>query len=229
MLRFLAFLLILAPLPALTQESTGKFLTMTGSARIAALPDIIRTRGSVYVEDESAERAFETAKKRMAALGAALDDFGKIRLSRISLGESHSRTKSLIGSDEPEFIARGSVTVQLADKAKAGAVLDALVKAGSVGIAQLEYDIADRAALMTEAREQAAADAIQRAQTYARAADLTLGPILDLTETSSNGGMSHEGPVGPGFGSGSYRGAQGMSGQQAFGVEATVTIRWAIE
>lgn len=203
---------------------------MTGSATVAAEPDITRAHGSVSVEGDSAEETLGMAKERMASLRRSMEPFGTVRGSRISLQQNHSKSKSLIGSGDPGFSARGSITVTLSDPEKAGAALDALVKAGIDGIARLDYDISDRATLMVEARERAVADAVMRARTYARAAELDLGPIIDLSENhaDSTGGAYH----GPDDHDTRYYGAQGMAGAGPLappGVAAIVTIRWALE
>ena len=229
MLRSLlvAFALALPALPAAAQEDRG-FLTMTGIATVEAAPDITRARGSLFVEGDSAGDALDMAKKRLVALRRTMEPFGEVEASRITLGQNNSRVKSLIGSGDPGFSARGSIAVTLADPDKAGTALDALVRAGIDGVAYLDHDIADRAALVTEARERAVADALLRARTYARAAELDLGPIVDLSETGTapitgayRGPVDHDGSR--------YGGAQGMKGPQTIGVTAIVTIRWAIE
>ncbi len=72
------------------------------------------------------------------------------------------------------------VDVTLDDTKKLGPALDALVGAGANQINSVGFDIADPAALQTAAREAAAADALKRAQTYAHAAGVTVGPVLSI-------------------------------------------------
>jgi uncharacterized protein YggE len=77
------------------------------------------------------------------------------------------------------------VHVILDDVAKVGATLDALVAAGANQMNGLNFSIKDPASLLARARADAVADAKLRAQQYAAAAGVTLGPIQSITE---NGG-----------------------------------------
>ena len=77
---------------------------------------------------------------------------------------------------EPEFAA--FVAIDWADKIHYWS----LRAAGSNQINSVGFAIKDPTALLTKARELAVADAIARAQTYAKAAGVTLGPILSIQE-----------------------------------------------
>jgi len=215
-------LLALAP-PAQAQDG---HLTMTGTAQVDALPDITRARGGIHVESDSAADALKRAERRVAALADTMRPFGAVEVTRIALGQNRTKGARLIGSGDAGFTARGTVTVTLADPAKAGEALDAFVGAGIEGVAYLFYDTADRTPLVRHAREEAVADAMERARTYAEAADLTLGPIVALSESTTQGGAVS----GPGaYGAHSSYGAQGAAGPETVTITATVTIRWAIE
>ena len=227
MLRiFAALSLLLLPVPLAAQEPPAGHLTMTGSARVAAEPDIVRAHANVYAEDDSAVKALRAATDDMARLRGAMAPFGEVAVSRIELGQNRSKSSRLIASDDPRFTARGQATVTLADVSRAGEALDVLVRSGVDGIVRLEYDVADRTALTTEAREKAVADAFDKARTYARAAQLILGPVVDLTETGADVLPARDGAMAHGYGS--SHGAQGAAGPHSFGVGASVTIRWRV-
>ena len=70
----------------------------------------------------------------------------------------------------------------LEDIAKVGATLDALVAAGANQMNGLKFAIKKPAPLLALARADAVGDAKLRAQQYAAAAGLTLGPIQSLSE-----------------------------------------------
>jgi len=219
--------LVLASLTlALPVQAQEKHLTMTGIARIDAMPDITRARGGVHVESDSAADALKRAERRVAALADTMKPFGTVATSRIALGQDRSKGARLIGSGDAGFTARGTVTVTLADPARAGEALDAFVGAGVEGVAYLVHDTADRTPLVRQAREEAVADAMERARTYAEAADLTLGPIVELSESTMQSGAGHS-PVA--YGAHSSYGARGAAGPETLTVTATVTIRWALK
>jgi len=224
MLKIIAVVLSLVPAVSIAQEDEGR-LTITGSARVVVEPDVVRAIGDVYVQDDSAAKAMDAAKERLRRLRRAMDSHGDVRISRVTVGQGRSAGKRLIGSDDPGFAAQGRVTVTLADLDKAGIALDVLANAGIDGIARLEYDVVDRLPILTDLREKAVGDAVERAETYARAARLTLGPIVELTEIRSDTSSPHRGPT---YRTSSY-GAQGTAGSSAIVIEATVLLRWAVE
>ena len=51
----------------------------------------------------------------------------------------------------------------------------------------INFSIRDNGAMLQKAREAAIADALQRAETYARAAGVTLGPIQSIGEGGGSG------------------------------------------
>ena len=226
------FLLVLVfallPLPVLAQERE-RTLTMTGHARLAFAPDVVHARGAVHVSGESAAEALTQARKRLAALATAMRPFGEVTLTRLSLGQDRKGGKRLIGSDDPGFAARGGISVALSDPGRAGEALDALVAAGADGLVGLRYDIEDRSVPRSLARERAVADALERAETYARAANLALGPILTLTEAGSGPSRTDPAPVGMYDGYSSHSAKMALEAPGDVGIAASVTIRWALE
>jgi len=207
-------------------QAQERHLTMTGTARIDVQPDVTRARGGIYIEGDDADTLLRQAERELAALADTMKPFGAVEAGRIALGQSRSKITRLIGTGDAGFMARSNVTVTLADPAKAGAALDAFTGAGIEGVAYLFHDIADRAPLIRQVREGAVADAVERARTYAEAADLTLGPIVALSETTRDSGPMH-GPET--YGNHSSYGARGAAGPEPMTIAATVTIRWALE
>ena len=80
------------------------------------------------------------------------------------------------------YQVNNDVTVRLEDVAKLGSALDALVAAGANQINGVSFSIQNSAPLLEKARADAVADARTRAETYAKAAGVTLGPILSISE-----------------------------------------------
>jgi uncharacterized protein YggE len=71
----------------------------------------------------------------------------------------------------------------LEDVSRVGAALDALVSAGSNQMHGLNFSIKEPAPLLAKARAAAVADARTRAQQYAAAAGVTLGPVQSISES----------------------------------------------
>jgi uncharacterized protein YggE len=76
-----------------------------------------------------------------------------------------------------------SVTVVGLDKT--GATIDALVAAGSNQIDGPSFSFSDPKPMLAEARTEAVKDATEKASAYARAAGVTLGPILSIADGGS--------------------------------------------
>ena len=79
-----------------------------------------------------------------------------------------------------------SALVTVDDLNKLGPTLDALVSSGANNIGGIIFMIRDPRPLMMQARAAAVRDAIARAQAYAKAAGLQLGPILSIQEGGSD-------------------------------------------
>ena len=117
-----------------------------------------------------------------------------------------------------------NVDVTVEDMSKTGPVLDALVSSGSNQIGGIGFSIHDPKPLLAKARQAAVADAIERAQTIAKAAGVTLGPILSISESGYEAprpvyamrAMAMPAPPPPVAG-----------GQES--LSATVSITWALK
>jgi len=113
-----------------------------------------------------------------------------------------------------------SVTVGLD---KTGPVLDALVASGANQIGGISFSIHDPKPLLDQARADAVKDALEKAQLYAHAAGVSLGPILAIQEGGSYAPQ-------PQFKAMAMRGlAQAMpiaGGEES--LSASVSITWAL-
>lgn len=184
----IAALLCLAA-PALAQTTEPRTLTMSGSAIAKAAPDMADISAGVTSDAPTAAAALAANSAAMNRVFAALDRAGiarkNVQTSSFNVSPVYaSRTPS-----EPQrltgYRVSNEVHVILDDVAKVGATLDALVAAGANQMNGLNFSIKDPAPLLARARADAVADAKLRAQQYAQAAGVTLGPIRSISE---NGG-----------------------------------------
>ncbi len=77
-----------------------------------------------------------------------------------------------------------TVYVTLRDIDKLGELLDAVVKAGSNSINSIQFDVADREAALSEARQLAVANGQKQAEELATAAGVKLGQVLSINSSS---------------------------------------------
>jgi hypothetical protein len=183
----LAFAMALgAAAPALAQTQPPRTLTMTGSATAKAAPDMADISAGVTSDAPTAAAALAANSASMNRIFAALDRLG---VARKNVQTSNFNVSPVYASRTPNEAQRltgyrvnNEVHVILDDITKVGATLDTLVTAGANQMNGLNFAIKDPAPLLAHARADAVADAKLRAQQYAAAAGIALGPIQSLSE-----------------------------------------------
>ena len=80
------------------------------------------------------------------------------------------------------YRASNRVTVRIRDVTKVANVIDVLVGAGANEIGGINFTVTQASKLLDEAREKAIADARRKAEIYAKAAGVTLGEPLSISE-----------------------------------------------
>ena len=174
--------------PALADSDIPPAISVTGEATISTPPDLAHIDAGVASDAKTARDASEAnnaamAKVLQALKGANIDD-KDIQTSRLSLQPQYASTASsrpgptsIIG-----YRASNHVTVKLRDVAKVAGVIDTLVAAGANEIGGINFTVSQASKLLDEAREKAVADARRKADIYAKAAGVTLGAPLIISE-----------------------------------------------
>jgi uncharacterized protein YggE len=180
-----------APSASLADQAAPRTMTMSGQGVAKAAPDQAQFSTGVVTQDRTAALALAANSRAMNAVFATLKRLGipdkDIQTSNFSLSPQYQVYKP--GTTGPQRIVgykvSNTVNITVEDFDKTGAVLDALVSSGSNQIDDISFSIRDTKPLLTQARVAAVKDAIDRAQTYAKAAGVTLGPILSIQEGGS--------------------------------------------
>ena len=108
------------------------------------------------------------------------------------------------------------------DITKVASIIDVLVGAGANEIGGINFMVSQASKLLDEAREKAIADARRKAEIYAKAAGVTLGaPISISEEGSGRPGVPQQGGRADG------RRRTGGAGRRDAAV--TVSVSWAIK
>ena len=84
------------------------------------------------------------------------------------------------------YVVDNTVFVTIHDLDTLGDVLDAAVSAGANSINNVQFDVADRSAALSEARQAAVENAQTQAQELADAAGVGLGPLMSIQAYGSN-------------------------------------------
>jgi uncharacterized protein YggE len=213
--------------PALAQTDFPPAITVSGEATISVAPDLAQVEAGVTSDGKTAHEASEanniTMGKVLLALKAAGIEARDIQTSRLSLlpqsAPNHSSTTNAIVG----YRASNQVSVRLHDVTKVASTIDLLVGAGANDIGGINFMVSQASRLLDDAREQAVADARRKADIYAKAAGVTLGAPLSISEEGSPGPMFR----------GKMMAAAPMAttpvaqGEQTLSV--TVSVSWAIK
>lgn len=186
---FVALILAAGMIPA-SAQTAPRTLTMSGQGEERAAPDTVTLSAGVASDAPTAAAALAANTARMQSVFAALKKLGIADKDMQTANFSVSPQMTNAGNQPPHvtgYQVSNQVQLRLDDVGKLGAALDALVGAGANQMNGVEFSIRDSANLMTQARNDAVADAKAKADTYAKAAGVTLGPILSISESDNPG------------------------------------------
>ncbi|HEY4115489.1 MAG TPA: SIMPL domain-containing protein [Rhizomicrobium sp.] len=211
--------------PAL--QSEPRVLTVSGDGEIKAKPDQAMLSAGVVTEGRTAADALAANARKMNAVFETLKRIGipdrAIQTSEMSVSPQYpgdSRQPRRITGYE----VTNTVNVTVDDLDKIGPAIDALVNSGANSLGDIGFSIADDKPLTAQAREAAVKDATAKAETLARAAGVTLGPILSITE---GGGVAE--PMRPMLRMAMAAPASTPVAAGQTTVSATVSITWQIQ
>lgn len=188
-----------SPPASVRLDPGGAILNVTAEGRSRRQPDLATFNAGVVTRGKTAAEALAANARRMDAVIAALKRAGvadrDLQTSTLSLQPQYyyppQRPISGGASEQPAapeppriigYEARNTVTARVRKIDDVGSIVDALVKAGSNQVDGPYFTIENQDAATDEARAQAMAVARQRAELYARSADLKVGRILTITE-----------------------------------------------
>jgi uncharacterized protein YggE len=214
--------------PALAQTMPPPAISVTGEANVSVAPDQAQIDGGVTSDAKTAREASDAnnaamGKVLLALKGAGIDekDYQTSRLSLQPQFATPSKVTERAGI--VSFRASNRVTVRIRDVTKVANVIDVLVGAGANEIGGINFTVTQASKVLDEAREKAIADARRKADIYAKAASVTLGePISISEETGSPGPLFRSKVAAP-----MAAGAPVAQGEETLSV--TVSVSWAIK
>lgn len=191
---------------------TGPQITVTGTAEVSAVPDMAILDLGTTLRADTAAKALSGASETTAGLLAAVAEAGiaeaDVQTRRAALRPVFERSQSGQTSALPvAYEAQSLLSVKLRDLSALGGLYAAAAQAGATEFNGPRFTLSDPATALAEARAAAMADARLRADTFAQAAGLTVGPVVSISEPGGRGGpmpmraaMMDEGamPVAPG-------------------------------
>jgi uncharacterized protein len=174
---------------------TGTRLDVVAQGSVKRIPDVAIISAGVVTQARDAKSAMATNATAMARVLTALRGAGvadrDMATAQIGLSPQYRYAEN-----QPPVVtgyqANNSVTVRFRDIAKSGAILDALVAAGSNQISGPTLMLDKPEAAQDEARSDAIKTARARADLYAKAAGLTVKRIVAISE---NGDVARPMPM----------------------------------
>jgi uncharacterized protein YggE len=211
--------------PALAQSMPPAVISTTGEATVSVAPDLAQIDGGVTSEAKTAREASDANNAAMGKVLLALKSAGieekDFQTSRLSLQPQSAPNRpgpsTIVG-----YRASNRVTVRLREVAKLANVIDTMVGAGANDIGGINFMVSQASKLLDEAREQAIADARRKAEIYAKAAGVTLGAPLSISEEGAPGPMPYRKMV-----AGMAASAPVAQGEETLRI--TVSVSWAIK
>ena len=213
--------------PALAQTMPPPAISVTGEANVSVAPDQAQIEGGVTSDAKTAREASDAnnaamGKVLLALKGAGIEekDYQTSRLSlqpQFATPSKVSERGGIVG-----FRASNRVTVKVRDVTKVANVIDVLVGAGANEIGGINFTVTQASKVLDEAREKAIADARRKAEIYAKAARVTLGEPISISEEGAPTPMFRGKMAAP-----MAAGAPVAQGEETLSV--TVSVTWAIK
>jgi len=201
-------------------------ISVLGEASVSVAPDQAQVDGGVTTDAKTAREASDANNAAMGKVLAALKGAGidekDFQTARLSLQPKYAPDRAG-PTAVTGYRASNRVTIKVRDVTKVANVIDALVGGGANEIGGINFTVSQASKVLDDARAKALADARRKAEIYAKAAGVTLGEPLSITE---------EGGATPLFRSKMAAPMAAAPAQVAAGEETlsvTVNVTWAIK
>ncbi|MBV8753928.1 MAG: SIMPL domain-containing protein [Hyphomicrobiales bacterium] len=188
----MAAMLVASQVHAQHPESPAESrITVVGVGRVHVVPDQARIRSGVTTRAKTVKEASDANSKLMSTITTTLLASGiaqnDIQTSRFSVQPVYAPAQPGVEPKLSGYSVSNQVEVIIRQMGNVGDILDRLVSAGATDIGNIEFLHADPSKPLDQAREAAVADARHKAELYARAAGVSLGRVLSITEDSGHG------------------------------------------
>jgi uncharacterized protein YggE len=172
--------------PAHADNDTPPTISVSGEGTVSVPPDTAIIDGGVSTEARSAREASEANNAAMGKVLLALKAGGldekDVQTSRLSLQPQYAQQTKPRPNVISGYRASNRVTIRLRDVTKVAAAIDTLMSSGANEIGGINFVVEKASKLLDDARTEAIADARRKAEIYAKAAGVTLGAPVSISE-----------------------------------------------
>jgi uncharacterized protein YggE len=175
------------PAGASEKEPLVPSLTVVGSGKASAKPDMAEVQVGVVTQAPSAATALRDNNEAMTKLLKTLEGHGiaKKDVQTVTFAVVPQYKRGPHGEQQPEVVGyqvSNDVRAKVRQLDLLGEILDAVVQQGANHVQGISFAVADPAAVLDEARRKAMADARRKAELCAREAGVEVGQVLLIQE-----------------------------------------------
>ncbi|MET3590241.1 uncharacterized protein YggE [Bartonella silvatica] len=187
-IAIIALALLASSLSIHAEENTMKrpTITVTATGESQAAPDMAIINLAVVTEDKTAQKALAANNNSMNDIINAFKNNGiqanDLQTSGLSIYQMDSNKHHEKKNNEKLYHVSNSLTVRIRDLANAGKIFDQAMALGVNSVNGITFTNADTKTFYQKARKKAIAEAIEKAETIAQAANLKLGKIIEINE-----------------------------------------------
>ncbi|EFG2885921.1 SIMPL domain-containing protein [Escherichia coli] len=175
---------------AQAQQTTPRIIVV-GEGESSIKPDMALLTLTVMQEAATARQAMTANNDIMAKVISAMKEAGvaeaDLQTAGLQINPRYDYTDKPDGTQEAHLAAyqvTNTIAIRVRDIAKTGEILDKAVTLGVNQGGSIAFTNDDPSQALTEARKKAVANAMAKAKTLAEAAGVTLGKVVELSETS---------------------------------------------
>ncbi len=177
---------VVLPMPTM-QSALPEAISVSGHAEIKAQPDVAYLNMGVTTQGKTPDEASRLNATQTTALINAL--------RRASIASADIQTQSFFVQPQYDYRATpavltgyqatNSIQVTVHTLANAGPLLDTAARAGATQVGDISFDLVNRQSVQRQALMAAVRDARARADALASAADVGVGRVLSLTDSTT--------------------------------------------
>lgn len=206
LLIVLASLVVLGALTAcsttpvtVTSSPNVPTVSASGHGEVYLAPDLAYINIGVHTEDPSVSAALTANSNQAKAVADALVALG-VETKDIQTSNFSVYPMSTYGPDGnvsgKYYAVDNTVYVTVRDLTKLGTLLDSVVSSGANSINSISFDVENKDAALAQARDMAIANAKSEAEGIAKAADIQLGSLQNISISNSSSGTIYDGKGG---------------------------------
>lgn len=175
-----------------TTAASARSVTVVGEGVVNIEPDVAAARVGVVVLRATVREASSEAGGIMQAVKAALlaqnIEEKDIQTRHFDISAERYGPEGLLPEEQVQYRVRNTAHVTIRDLDNIGGVLDAAIGAGANDIGSVRFSLENPAALESEARAMAVADARAKAEELAALIGATVGEVTEISEIIGHGG-----------------------------------------